>query len=136
MLKNQFLNIKKIQFYKEQDMNLVDKIKKNIPESVIGVGAFILITGVAMPITSYIAEVRKKNLAPNAIDLGNNDFVRIGNDLRILRENIDKDPRKESVLEFYDKDGNKQEIEIYWDENHYPKIGSQDDNPTIPYSEK
>jgi hypothetical protein len=116
-------------------MSLVDKIKENIPKEVFAVGVFVIFVGSVVGIGEYLNIVKRKNLAPNAIHLGKGSHV-LGEGLSIYRENIDKDPREESVLKFYDKDGKQQMVEIYWDENHYPKIGFQEDNPTIPYSEK
>jgi len=117
-------------------VNLVDKIKKNLPRIALYVGLSVLAFSALAGLKYYLDTVQKKNLAPNAINLGNNTRVYIGDGLSIHQENIDKDPRKESVFKFRDKYGKEQMVEIYWDENHYPKWGFQEDNTTIPYTEK
>ncbi len=108
-------------------MNLVEKIKKNIPEPVIAVSVFVAAVGIMVGVNYCLNKSWKKNLAPNAIYLGSHNHVYMGDGLSIHQENIDKDPRKESILKFYDKDGKEQMVEIYWDENHYPKLGFQEE---------
>ncbi len=102
-------------------MSLEKNVKQKNPRKrrtwkvIIGAGMFF----VALGLIDYFTDT-KNNLAPNAIDVGgyrkNTDFTVLSN------ENFNDDSQIESVIKFYDRDGEYQRFEMEWDERGWPRI--------------
>ena len=82
-------------------------------KTIAGLCVFVFIVGGVIGAVKKIKEYKfKKSLAPNAI------YEEMFKEFK----DIDGDGEIESIIRYYDKKGKSYELEIVWDENHWPRI--------------